>query len=99
MSSPLPNPLANSSLVNTGAQNASCGNADVGEFLGSVVNGTAKALGNAVVEEAKRWIPVVGCNSQGEGEKEWTGMGLEWLRSLLGGREWRLPCLDVYIRL
>jgi hypothetical protein len=30
---------------------------------------------------------------------EWTGLGVEWLRSLLGKREWRIGCLDVYIRL
>ena len=30
---------------------------------------------------------------------EWTGLGLEWLRSLLGKREWTLPCVDVKIRL
>jgi len=30
---------------------------------------------------------------------EWTGIGMEWLRSLLGRREWRIDCLDVYIRL
>jgi len=30
---------------------------------------------------------------------EWTGLGLEWLRSLLGRREWRIECLDVSIRL
>lgn len=30
---------------------------------------------------------------------EWTGLGIEWLRGLLGKREWRVDCLDVYIRL
>ncbi|KAH6611744.1 bladder cancer-related protein BC10-domain-containing protein [Chaetomium sp. MPI-SDFR-AT-0129] len=30
---------------------------------------------------------------------EWTGLGLEWLRSLLGRREWRIDCMDLYIRL
>lgn len=30
---------------------------------------------------------------------EWTGLGMEWLRSLLGRREWRIDCLDIYIRL
>jgi len=30
---------------------------------------------------------------------EWTGLGFEWLRSLLGRREWRIECLDLYIRL
>ncbi|KAK4198688.1 bladder cancer-related protein BC10-domain-containing protein [Triangularia verruculosa] len=30
---------------------------------------------------------------------EWTGLGLEWLRSLLGKREWEIDCLDLHIRL
>lgn len=35
----------------------------------------------------------------GETRTEWTGIGLEWMRSLLGKREWRIECLDVYVRL
>ncbi|CAK7216038.1 hypothetical protein SCUCBS95973_002669 [Sporothrix curviconia] len=34
-----------------------------------------------------------------ETKQEWTGIGMEWLRSLLGRREWRIDCLDVNIRL
>jgi len=30
---------------------------------------------------------------------EWTGLGIEWLRSLLGRREWRIECMDLNIRL
>ncbi|KAH6608244.1 hypothetical protein Trco_004557 [Trichoderma cornu-damae] len=30
---------------------------------------------------------------------EWTGLGVEWLRVLLGKREWRIDCMDIYIRL
>ncbi|KAK6521167.1 hypothetical protein TWF506_001395 [Arthrobotrys conoides] len=30
---------------------------------------------------------------------QWTGLGLEWLRSFLGSREWRVPCVDVTVRL
>lgn len=40
---------------------------------------------------------------------EWTGIGLGWLRALVGGlgggfgvagrREWRVPCVDVAVRL
>ncbi|KAF8242260.1 hypothetical protein K440DRAFT_565747 [Wilcoxina mikolae CBS 423.85] len=29
----------------------------------------------------------------------WTGIGLNWLRTAVGRREWRLPCVDVNIRL
>ena len=30
---------------------------------------------------------------------EWTGLGLGWLRNLLGQREWQIECMDIYIRL
>ena len=59
-------------------------------FLASVANETATALAGAAVEEMKRRIDF---------RHEWTGIGVEWIRSWLGAREWRLPCLDVYIRL
>ena len=52
-------------------------------FLVGVVNETVKAAGAAAVGGMRR-------NS---------GVGLEWIRSWLGGREWRVPCLDVNIRL
>ena len=29
----------------------------------------------------------------------WTGIGLNWLRTAFGRREWRLPCVDVVVRL
>jgi hypothetical protein len=58
-------------------------------YLG-VFNNTAVALVGPALEEAKRRLAM---------RTEWTGIGVEWLRSLLGRREWRLPCVDVYIRL
>jgi hypothetical protein len=58
----------------------------------SALNNTAAALAGAAMEEAKRrLVRKVGA--------EWTGIGVEWLRSLLGRREWRINCVDVYIRL
>ena len=30
---------------------------------------------------------------------EWTGLGMEWLRSLLGRREWTIDCMDLKIQL
>ncbi|KFH48499.1 hypothetical protein ACRE_006950 [Hapsidospora chrysogenum ATCC 11550] len=30
---------------------------------------------------------------------EWTGIGVEWLRSLLGRREWMVDCMNVKIKL
>ncbi|GJN73979.1 hypothetical protein PLICBS_008063 [Purpureocillium lilacinum] len=58
-------------------------NATVAEML----NSTARALAGAAADQvaAKR--------------AEWTGLGMEWLRSLLGRREWRIECMDIYIRL
>ncbi|KAH8884895.1 hypothetical protein GQ53DRAFT_374249 [Thozetella sp. PMI_491] len=52
-----------------------------------MVNTTASVLMNAATEQLSRT------------RAEWTGLGMEWLRSLLGKREWRIDCLDVYIRL
>jgi len=58
-------------------------------FMGAM-NGTAKTLGGVALQELRRRIPI---------RPEWTGIGVGWLRSLLGRREWRLPCVDVYVRL
>jgi len=58
--------------------------------LVSAMNNTAAALAGTALEEAKRRLAI---------QTEWTGIGVEWLRSLLGKREWRVPCVDVYIRL
>lgn len=52
-----------------------------------MVNTTAGAFAGAVAEQMART------------KTEWTGLGMEWLRSLLGKREWRIDCLDVYVRL
>ena len=56
----------------------------------AAMNNTALALAGTALEEAKRKLAM---------RTEWTGIGVEWLRSLLGRREWRVPCVDVYIRL
>jgi hypothetical protein len=61
----------------------------LGIYTGAI-NNTAFALAGTALEEAKRQVAM---------RTEWTGIGVEWLRSLLGRREWRLPCVDVYIRL
>jgi hypothetical protein len=59
-------------------------------FLATTINNTVAALAGAAVEEIKRRV---------EPQAEWTGIGVEWVRSLLGRREWRVPCVDVLIRL
>ncbi|KAF7719270.1 Uncharacterized protein PECH_004797 [Penicillium ucsense] len=62
------------------------------EFVFDTFNSTAKALAGAALESAQQRLGV-------EGPEEWTGVGLEWLRSLTGRREWTLPCVDVKVRL
>ncbi|KAF3766473.1 hypothetical protein M406DRAFT_356352 [Cryphonectria parasitica EP155] len=52
-----------------------------------LINTTANALVGTAAEQAA------------QARTEWTGIGMEWLRSLLGKREWRVDCLDLYIRL
>ena len=51
-----------------------------------VLNSTAVNLAAAAMEDVKF-------------QPEWTGIGVGWLRSLLGRREWKLQCLDVTVRL
>lgn len=63
---------------------------DASVWIGAM-NNTVGALAEAAAEEAKRRL--------GSSRSEWTGIGLEWLRSLLGKREWRVPCVDIYVRL
>ncbi|KAI1851736.1 hypothetical protein JX265_010970 [Neoarthrinium moseri] len=52
-----------------------------------MLNTTANALAGAAADELARR------------KAEWTGLGVEWLRSLLGRREWRIECMDLNIRL
>ncbi|CAJ2511181.1 Uu.00g068060.m01.CDS01 [Anthostomella pinea] len=52
-----------------------------------MLNTTASALAGAAVEEIARK------------KAEWTGLGIEWLRNLLGKREWTIECMDLNIRL
>ncbi|EZF26065.1 hypothetical protein H103_01762 [Trichophyton rubrum CBS 288.86] len=66
-------------------------------YVLDTVNTTATALMGAAFEEAKR--RVMPNASLSANEPEWTGIGLEWFRSLLGRREWTLPCVDVKVRL
>jgi hypothetical protein len=66
------------------------------EYVLEAVNTTAAAVAGAAFEEAKRRLLPEG---MANARTEWTGMGVEWLRSLLGRREWTLPCVDVKVRL
>ena len=82
----LPNPLPQAANCSTSSREY----AEDRSFLVSVFNETAAALRVAAIEEMKRRAMV---------RPEWTGVGLGWFRSWLGAREWRLPCVDVYVRL
>jgi hypothetical protein len=57
----------------------------------SGLNSMAKEIANATLHDVKGRMPLA--------RPEWTGIGVGWLRSLLGRREWRIPCVDVYVRL
>lgn len=62
----------------------------IDEFNSTLVdmfNTTAKALAGAAAGEMQSRT------------EEWTGLGVGWLRSLLGKREWSVDCLDLKIRL
>lgn len=67
-------------------------------YVVEAMNTTTKALTGAAVEEVQRRFSTGG---DGDGQEgwEWAGVGLEWLRSLLGRREWTIPCVDVKVRL
>lgn len=64
------------------------------KYFLDTMNTTATALAEAAVEQARKRMDIAG-----RGTEEWTGIGLEWLRSLLGRHEWTVPCLDVKVRL
>ncbi len=82
-SSTLPNPLPQA----TAADRQTC-KSDA-SFITNAINETASALAGIALETLGRKIP----------KTEWTGIGFGWLRSLLGTREWKIPCLDILVRL
>ncbi|KAJ5955666.1 hypothetical protein N7501_009945 [Penicillium viridicatum] len=66
------------------------------EFVFDTINSTAKVLAGAALEGVQQRLSPNGMESR---PNEWTGVGLEWMRSLLGRQEWTLPCVDVKVRL
>ncbi|KAI9842153.1 MAG: hypothetical protein M1837_007440 [Sclerophora amabilis] len=98
LSSPLPNPISNPFNGSYSAgfspspamESSNVTMWDEASFLAVAVNNTATALAGAAIEEVKRRVDL---------KSEWTGIGVEWIRSLLGRREWKLPCVDVLVRL
>lgn len=80
------------------------------DFVFQTVNSTSSALGRAAWEKVMEVAANASASSTNQtfgnnvtvsqsGDQEWTGIGIEWLRSLLGKREWVLPCLNVKVRL
>ena len=68
------------------------------DILGDVANSTASALSGVAFEIAKRNLT----GSSGQVTKvllDGTGLGVQWLRRLLGRHEWILPCVGIKIRL
>ncbi|KAK4183059.1 bladder cancer-related protein BC10-domain-containing protein [Podospora australis] len=63
------------------------GSATTSAMVVEMLNTTAGALATAATQKLSQT------------RVEWTGIGLEWLRGLLGKREWRIDCLDLCIRL
>lgn len=68
-------------------------------YVVEAMNTTTKALAGAAVEEVQRRFSTGDSTGEGQEGWEWAGVGLEWLRSLLGRREWTIPCVDVKVRL
>ncbi|KAJ5899807.1 hypothetical protein N7495_004551 [Penicillium taxi] len=67
----------------------------IAEFAFDTFNSTAKTLAGAAMDSVQQRLGL-GLESKPD---EWTGVGLEWLRNLLGRREWTIPCVDVKVRL
>ncbi|KAL1987534.1 hypothetical protein VTN96DRAFT_3461 [Rasamsonia emersonii] len=98
-------PVNNSSSSSVALEQLDMKNANesLAKYLLETVNTTTTALAGAALEEAKRRLlnngsSVINATTEFR-QEEWTGLGLEWLRSLLGRREWTLPCIDVKVRL
>jgi hypothetical protein len=54
---------------------------------------TAQAVLKATVDGVRDRTSI------GSGQGSGTGAGYEWVRGLLGKKEWRIPCLDVLVRI
>ncbi|KAF3402149.1 hypothetical protein DPV78_004061 [Talaromyces pinophilus] len=94
----------NTTMVDSTTAAARFGNDSFASFVRDSLNSTATAVAGAAIEEFKRRTSVILANGtvagrQPQQQEEWTGIGLEWLRSLLGRREWTIPCIDVKVQL
>lgn len=87
-------PRPSSSLFTVPADNTSSSSGVLLEDLSAAANATALVARDVLNSSAAALADQVA-----QTRSEWTGIGMEWLRGLLGKREWRIDCLDVYIRL
>lgn len=94
-------------IIMSSAIDGGFGNESFASFVRDSLNSTATALAGAALEEIKRRTSgaffsnestTTTITATGQ-QEEWTGIGLEWLRSLLGRREWTIPCIDVKVQL
>ncbi|KAL2808188.1 hypothetical protein BJX63DRAFT_42544 [Aspergillus granulosus] len=97
--------LANSNHLNNASSILTPESESLAGYVFEAMNNTAKALAGAVVDETQRRLFPGSDSSCPSGSPagttavdELTGFGLGWLRSLVGRREWTLPCVDVKIR-
>ncbi|KAK8133856.1 hypothetical protein PG984_005868 [Apiospora sp. TS-2023a] len=70
--------------------------------LNAVAAGGADNFNATALEMLNTTVGALAGAAAGEIDRrrtEWTGLGIEWLRSLLGRREWRIECMDLNIRL
>jgi len=78
---------------------AGSGETDLADFLNTTINDTISALAAAAFEDAKKRLNPGSVLLSNSGLPESAGIGMGWLRSLLGRSEWTVPCVDVKIRL
>ncbi|OCL13082.1 hypothetical protein AOQ84DRAFT_395271 [Glonium stellatum] len=64
---------------------------ETASIIASAVNSTAETIVKAAVDGIHRRAPLA---SQTSG-----GAGFEWAKGLVGKKEWRIPCLDVLVRI
>ena len=76
-------------------------NATMVDFLSEITNSTIAALANAAIDGTKRKFgtPTTPTTSVERFMPYSAGIGIQWLRRLLGRHEWTLPCVGVNIRL
>jgi hypothetical protein len=61
--------------------------------LASAANQTAQAVVKAAVDGLKEKVTGI---QQSNGAKE---AGYEWVKGLLGKKEWSIPCINVLVRI